>query len=598
MTEIRKKARPAAEDASAGKTAAGAAAKKSAAARRPKQDDYDAFLEAAEKAERTQRSAARTAAKPAAKAAAAKKTASKGGAETGKPAAKKPEAKSVRTQKSAAASGKRPAAKKPAKKADSDAYDDFLKEAERSRPKKKKGRRKADAKALSAALALLIMIGCLLGLAGWQYNQYQTFLIMKAAVDRSTFYEGTFVEGVDVSGMTLDQAIEHWNTGIEPGYSQRSVTLSNGASFTAAELGYSSDYMTVLGNAWNAGRSGSLVERYEALSQRRTQTANYNVTRAPYSADAIRSCVAAIAEQIDRPARNAHIESFDTSEYTFRFADEVVGSKLDTERLAADMASALDNGGGTAELVVSAIQPEVVKADIAGKYGMITSAVTNASSSSKNRLANIKLALEMIDGTCLKPGETFSFNGVVGQRTKDRGFKVATAYSSGTVVEEVGGGICQVSTTLFNAAVKADLEIVERHNHSLTVSYVDRGKDAAVNWGSQDLRFTNTSGDNIYISCYLDGDKRVRFGVFGKLLPDGETITVEAKTTEKIDFETELVPNAALASGKTQVAQKGKQGYEAEAYKVRWDADGDRISRELLCRSRYKSVTEIIEYGP
>ena len=478
-----------------------------------------------------------------------------------------------------------------------DPYDDFLDAAEKPRAPKKPSKKKSS-KALGATLALLVAIGSVLALVGWQYTQYQTFLVMKAAVDRSTFYEGTTVEGVDVSTMTLDQAIEHWATGIEPGYSQRRVTLSNGASFTAEELGYSSDYITVLNNAWNAGRKGSLVERYEALSFRKSQPASYNVSRIPYRTEIIEQCVEAIADQIDRPAENSKISSFNKESYEFEFSDEVVGSQLDTDQLKQDMISALDAGGGTAELVVLSIQPDVKKEDIASQYGMIASAVTNASSSSSNRLANIKLASEIINGTCLKPGETFSFNGVVGERTTDRGFKVATAYSSGTVVEDVGGGICQVSTTLFNAAVKADLEIVERHNHSLTVGYVDKGKDAAVNWGNQDLRFTNTSDDNIYICCYVDSSKRVRFGIFGKLLENGETITVEGKTTGSIDYETELVPNMTLGSGQTVVTQKGKKGYKAEAYKVRWDANGNEISRELLCRSTYKATKEIIEFGP
>lgn len=610
MTETRKTVRRLSGEPTATRRPSTAAALRKAAPKKPSaskktdRDDYDAFLEEAEQAERAAKAKRSSADKaPVGRhSSEAQKKSGASAAQKKNAARKKLEGENARPSRSAAAPKKAaPKKKVPARKAvllvDNDPYDDFLREAEAHSPKKKGSQRK-NSKAKGTALALLMMIGCVVALAGWQYTQYQTFLTMKAAVDRATFYEGTYVEGVDVSGMTLEQAREYWATGVEPGYSQRKVTLSNGATFTAEELGYSSDYAAVLTNAWSAGRSGSLVERYEALSQRRDQTANYRVTRMPYTAQAIENCVSAIAEQIDRPAEDAKIASFDTSSYVFQFTDEVVGSQLDTNQLASDMASALDAGGGTVELVVRSIQPEVVKADISEKYGMIASAVTNASSSSSNRLANIKRAIELISGTCLKPGETFSFNGVVGERTTDRGFKTATAYSSGTVVEEVGGGICQVSTTLFNAAVKADLEIVERHNHSLTVGYVDKGKDAAVNWGSQDLRFTNTTDDNIYICCYLDGDKRVRFGIFGKLLENGEYITVESETTGHVDYETEYRANASLPTGATQVVQNGKQGYKAVAYKIRWDKNGSKISSELLCKSTYKATKEIIEYGP
>lgn len=476
-----------------------------------------------------------------------------------------------------------------------DDYDAFLEKTQKPAPPKRKVKRRRGTGVSALLLAGILCVGIL---AGVQYGRYRNFLMMKAAVEHQGFYEGATVEGVDVSGMTLEQAVRYWEENIESGYVGRTVTLSNGASFSAGELGYASDFRTVLTNAWSAGRSGSLEERYAAISERAMQPVSYTVTRSLYNGDTVSQCVAAIASQIDRPAQDAKIASFDSSNYTFQFTDEVVGSKVDTQTLAADMIRALEAGGGTVELPVQAIQPSMVKADIASQYGLIASAVTNASSSKENRLSNIRLALQMINGTCLKPGETFSFNDVVGERTTERGFKSATAYSSGKVVEEVGGGICQVSTTLFNAVVKADLDIVERHNHSLTVSYVDKGKDAAVNWGGQDLRFTNTSDDNVYICCFLSDDKRVRVGVFGKLLPNGEKITVEAKTTGTIDYETVYQPNNSLASGSTQVTQSGKNGYTAVAYKVRWDANGNQIGNELLCKSSYRATQEIIEYGP
>lgn len=473
-----------------------------------------------------------------------------------------------------------------------DPYDLFLDAAQRPVRKKKKKKQSA----LTVVLSLCIACVALLGVG--QYAGYRSFCTMRDAVNRETFYEGTVVDGIDVSLMTLDQAKQHWAQSVEPVYSQRKVTLSNGTELTAAELGYTSDYEMVLNNAWNAGRSGSLEERYRALSTRRQQPVSYSVTRSNYDEESVDACVHAVAEQINRDAEDAKIASFDAETYSFTFTEAVAGSQLDTVALKTDIIQALENGGGNVELVVRTVQPQVTEEEVAAQYGMITYAVTNASSSSSNRLSNIKLALSLIDGYKLAPGETFSFNETVGQRTTERGFKVATAYSSGEVTQDVGGGICQVSTTLFNAAVKADMEIVERHNHSLTVSYVDKGKDASVNWDSQDLRFTNTSDDDIYICCLLTDDKRVRIGMFGKLLDNGETITVEAETTGRIDYETEYVANMLLPTGTTNVKQAGKSGYTATAYKIRWDKDGKQISKEVLCKSTYRATKEIIEYGP
>ena len=445
---------------------------------------------------------------------------------------------------------------------------------------------------------LVVCIAAILGLAGWQAVRYQDFLTMKSAVAEQGFYDGTTVEGIDVSDMTLESALAYWEAEVEPAYAQRTVSLDNGTTLTAAQLGYSSDYAAVLARAWNAGQTGSLEERYARIAERQAQPASYSVTRTLYTDSAIESFAESMAAQIDRPAQDAALESFDVDSFQFTYVEEVAGSRLDTQALAREIAQALDAGGGSVALSVESIQPEVTVASLSSQYGMIAYAVTNASSSSSNRLTNIALSLELINGTRLDPGETFSFNETVGERTTDRGFKVATAYSSGEVTEEVGGGICQVSTTLFNAAVKSDMEIVERHNHSLTVSYVDLGKDAAVDWGNKDLRFTNTGDEPVYIVCLLTDDKRVRIGFFGKLLPNGESITVEGETTGTIGYETVYQPNLSFPSGYSEVTQRGRNGYTAVAYKIRWDAEGNQISSELLCSSTYRTTNEIIEYGP
>ena len=489
---------------------------------------------------------------------------------------------------------KKKARPKPAAK-EADSWDDFD---EVPRPKKKK-RKKKNRSPFSALTMLLLFLICgFVGLGAWRVNEYKSFTQMKAVVSRQTFYEGTTVEGVDVSSMTLSDALAHWESQIEPRYRETAAVLNDGTRVTAAQLGYSSDYVHTLSSAWNAGRTGSMVERYRRVTMHMSQPRAYDVARSMYDEEVVRSYAAQLAEQIDAKPRSAHLESFDPQTLSFTFAREQVGRTLDQKKLVQDIEMALSAGGGNVQMEIAAIAPEVSYENVSSQYGMITTAVTNASSSTRNRLNNIALALQIIDGTCLEPGQTFSFNEVVGERTRDRGFKSAPAYSRGEVTEEVGGGICQVSTTLFNAAVKANMEIKERYNHSMTVSYVDPGKDAAVDWGNKDLKFTNTSDDNVYISCYLSEDERVHISVYGKLLEEGKTITLEGKKTDTIDPETEYRVNFAMASGESKLVQKGKKGYSATTYKIWWDANGNEIEREQLCKSRYNAANEIIEYGP
>ena len=460
------------------------------------------------------------------------------------------------------------------------------------------GKRRGSNRGFGALNALLLcLIAALAGLGVWRTMEYRALAEMKAVVGQQTFYSGTTVEGVDVSGMTLQQAIDYWDTQIEPWRRLVAVQLDDGTRLTAQELGYSSNYADVLSGAWNAGRTGSLRERYLRLSTMGNSAA-YEIERVNFDDAMVRQYVAAIASQIDVEPQNARLSGFNLETQEFSFSREVTGYTLDQEALVSGIEGALNAGGGSVNRQIATIEPSITQGSVAAQYGMITSAITNASSSSENRISNIRLAMSIINGTRLKPGETFSFNEVVGERTRDRGFKMATAYSSGTVTEEVGGGICQVSTTLFNAAVKADLKINERHPHSLTVSYVDLGKDAAVDWGNKDLKFTNTTGDDLYICGSVTDDKRVFFAIYGKLLPNGESITVEGVKTGEVKFETKYQVSFELYSGKTRQIQAGKNGYKAVAYKIRWDADGNEISRDELCKSTYQATPQIIEYGP
>lgn len=480
-----------------------------------------------------------------------------------------------------------PGSIKPAKKKNSAAKHKKKPSAKRSR---------MDSWILTVLLFMLLAAFVVCGIR--RISEYNRFKEMKAAVGVDYFYPGTVIDKTDVSGMTMDEVLNKWNNEVETGYSGAVVTLSNGITKTAAELGYSSDYIDVLSGVWETERRGSIEERYNTLQQHETAQKEYNVHRTLYDDAEVRKFVDMVAEGIDEEPKNAALRSFNTDTYQFEYEDGHSGKRVDREKLVSDIEMALRTGGGSVTLEIQAIEPEITRENVAANYGMISSAITNASSSNSNRLSNIKLALSFINGTEIKPGDEFSFNAVVGKRESSRGFKKAPAYSGGEVMEEIGGGICQVSTTVFNAAVKANMKIKERHPHSMPVSYVDPGKDAAVDWGNKDLRFVNNSDESVYICCYLTDDKRVRVGVFGKLIPDGKSIVIETDKTKGDDYTTDYRVNFEMAPGATKVVQKGRKGAKATTYKVVLDADGNEISREEMFKSSYKPEKEIIEYGP
>lgn len=433
-----------------------------------------------------------------------------------------------------------------------------------------------------------------------EVGEYRRFRVMREAVDTGGYYTGIVVEGYDLSGVSRENVRKHWDDTVEPFYRDRALTLTSGGqswTVTPPEIGYSSNYDEVLDYAWSRGRSGTLETRYRAINQIRTAPERYEVLRTLFDPQMLRAWTDKIAESLTVKPVDAVIERFDVESRQFTFGSSAPGRAVNADELFASASKALSAGSASIPVDIIEVAPEVTPESFEGHFGMITQAVTNASGSSGNRLTNLKLACEAINGYCLNPGETFSYNEVVGQRTKARGYKLATVYQQGEIAEDIGGGVCQVSTTLWNAAMKANCESVERHEHSRPVSYVDRGKDATVNWGTQDMKFKNISDSPMYVIAYVT-NKRVYCEIYGRLLPDGEYITVEAKTTQKIE-PGEPIYNYSplLSSGQSVVVSEARTGYRASAYRVYWSADGAEISRELLCNSYYKPARAEIDYG-
>ena len=451
-----------------------------------------------------------------------------------------------------------------------------------------------------AAAALLVSLIGILAFSVFSVyiaKGYAEYKVMRSAVTAGSFREGTVLDGKDLTGLSYEEALAMFEKSVEPAYSRRSVTVEGASPVTAAQLGYSSDYAQVLRTLYGVGRRGSLEERYNAVTSYTSSSSGCAVTRSICDPAVVKSYVDALGDATDRSAKDASVSAFDPQKHTFTYTTGRSGAKLDRQKLASDIINCLNAGGGTVKPVIAVIEPKVTIDDVKANFGMLCHAVTNASSSSSNRLNNIRLALASINGKRVAPGETFSYNGTVGQRTAARGYKEAAAYNSGEVIQEIGGGICQVSTTLFNAVVKADLTVTERHNHSIPVSYVDKGKDATVSWGVQDLRFRNDSGHDIWISAYLSDDKRVNVAIYGTLRQDGLAVTLEPVITKTTDYQTVYEENFFLPSGTKNTLKDGRKGYEVTTYKVWKDSSGSVVKKETLCRSNYPMQNRVIEVG-
>ena len=227
---------------------------------------------------------------------------------------------------------------------------------------------------------------------------------------------------------------------------------------------------------------------------------------------------------------------------------------------------------------------------------LISSYTTKYDASNINRSGNLRIAAGKINGTVLMPDEEFSFNEVVGKRTVQDGYTDAKIYENGKVVDGLAGGICQISSTLYNAVLMANLKVTERRNHSYTSSYVPAGRDATVVYGTQDFKFKNTRKYPIKIEATV-ANGIVDFKLHGIREEVEYDIKIIPVTTQTIPFATEYVPDPTLPTGAQVVTQAGHGGLKVTTYIERRLA-GALVSKEVLSNDTYNAMSTIVNVGP
>ena len=226
----------------------------------------------------------------------------------------------------------------------------------------------------------------------------------------------------------------------------------------------------------------------------------------------------------------------------------------------------------------------------------LSSFSTSFKSSNSNRSTNIRLCASKINGVVLMPGETFSFNSTVGKRTPEAGYKEAPAYLNGKTIMDYGGGICQVSSTLYNAVLYSNLEITERYNHGYQPSYVKSGLDATVSWGGPDFKFTNNR--NYPIKIMTDtSNKILNIYIYGLKTENDYTVKLEARYLSTIYYSTTYQKDSSLAPGETRTIQSGSNGCKTATYKYLYDKAGNLVSSECISRDTYNPHNAIIAVG-
>lgn len=431
------------------------------------------------------------------------------------------------------------------------------------------------------------------------------------------FCPGVYVDGIHLGGMTLEQATNSIKSQIQQRHDAWKVQLMyNGMQVTEIDAGmleFNVDPTEVIQKAWMQGHTGDQEQRYEDMLRMEQSPYTDNTAKPDGNTQVIDNKLAQIKTAIDRPAVDAEMTGFDPSlDYPFVFTDASYGFSLDTEPIKEklyQMVSTMESG--VVELAPERIDPSVTKEELIKSYMLRSSRTTPIDKHSpENRNKNIQHAFDFINGYVLEPGKTFSFNKVVGERTEARGFLEAIEYAYGEHVLGCGGGVCQASTTLYQAAVCAGLQIINREPHSDSVSYASYGMDATVYWSGKrkiDFSFKNTTDGNIYIVAGVQEDPGNRKRLIAKV-----TIYGQDMGNVWYDIETELVdtlpapfkPKYVKDTDGTYVTykdqqesvSKAKEGYVYKSYRVKYEGV-IQTDRTLLFTDTYEPKAELIYVG-
>jgi len=374
------------------------------------------------------------------------------------------------------------------------------------------------------------------------------FMYSSISKYKSKIYPHVWIEGINVSGKTKAETQKILMESHSNIIAEKNITIkvnNKEYAINISKLDMKYNYSDIIDKAYNIGRNGTVFKNYFAIT-----SPDDNKYELPYTYNAaiIDSVVKDIAKDNNKQAKDATIIRNNSGKFIVSI--DQTGLSVDSQSITKAIKAKVNNIDKEENLVITSelkkITPKIKSSELTGVNTRISSVTTNYKNSNANRSENIRLSAAAINGTVIMPGEVFSFNDVVGDRTAQNGFKTAKEIIGDKVVDGIGGGVCQASTTLYNAILKTDIISLERYQHSLKSSYIGAGLDATVAYGILDYRFKNTYAYPIYIesSAY---NKNVTFSIYSnsslksrtyKILNEavGKTIRVSRITYENNKF--------------------------------------------------------------
>jgi len=405
-------------------------------------------------------------------------------------------------------------------------------------------------------LSVFIVLAAVMGGSYYIYRNY---------IDTDKIYTGIFIDVYDVGNMDKDEALEFLKENKNIDDKEKIMNLQyldKNYNVSSIALGMTYNFQDAITQAYDYAREGTFFSRYEKI--RNLEKDNLSIElQGIINEGLLNSLIDSIAEEIDEQSLNAAILIDSNGDITIK--DGTTGKLVQKDDLKKIITDNI-NSGTEIMIPVDETVPAITKEKLERINGKLGEFSTSFKNSSAGRAHNIKLSAESLNDIVLLPGQDISYNNTTGPRQAKFGYKEAPVIVNGELTPGTGGGVCQTSTTLYNALLLSNVTILERHPHSIAPVYVPKGQDGAVATGYLDLRFRNDFDYPIYIKSKVEGT-RVSFTIYGDEKGKDYTVKIEPVIYQTIPYKVREVLDNNVAAGSRQLIQEGRNGYKVRTYK-------------------------------
>lgn len=439
--------------------------------------------------------------------------------------------------------------------------------------------------------AAVIIVLIIIGIIGYVFS-----INKKVAAWENKIYPEINVYGVNIGGLNKEEAIallEEKLPSIIMDKKLKALVADKSIELSYETLKPTYDAEAIVEEALAYGKNKGVLAKNSLLKGKKAIELNVKID---FDEEALIAFENQVLAEVNIEPKNA---SININSGNISIIKEESGKTIDKDELHNKLVESInENTSNEQELTFELKDQEatIKSTDLEKITGRISEFSTHYNNTGDGRVRNMEIAAGIISGTIVMPGEEFSYNALIGDTTPDKGYEKANTYVGNKVVPDYGGGICQVSTTLYRAVMRANIRSTERMNHSLTVSYSEPGLDATVANGVVDYKFVNTYDFPIYIYGYVSGGV-VNFSIYGNVEAVGnKTYELVNEIHEKYEPKKKYEEDSTMEEGVEKVVSYGMPGYKASSYQVTYE-NGVEVNREFIATDIYMTTDTVVKKG-